>query len=226
MFLYGAIAFMVGIPWLLTRSGPNSAQSSGSSEVKVPMRQAVSHVFRIRNVWLLGLMSLGQMGCAIGMRGYLPLYLRGIGWAPASADAALASYAMASMIGVIPITLLSNRLGSRKVILFFAMLITALGTGLLSVVGGTGVWICVIVAGMVWDGYMANLYSITMETEGIGAKYTGTAMGLIYTLARLGSITSPIIGNSLATISPTLAFIFWGGLGATCSSIVYFLREK
>lgn len=225
MFLYGAIAFAIGIPWLLTRSGPSQVESSGSSASVVPFRQALSHVVRNRNVWLLGFISIGQMGCAQGMHGYLALYLREIGWMAASADGTLAAYAAASLVGVIPITLLSNRLGSRKIILFATMLMTAIGTGLLSVVSGSMVWVAVIIAGTAWDGFMACLYSIIMETEGVGATYTGTAVGLVHTISRLSRIISPVIGMSLATINPSLAFVFWAAMAAVALVGVYFIKE-
>ena len=147
LFLYGGISVVVGILWLLTRSRPSQAdsvESSASHTSTVGFRQALSHVMRIKGVWLLGLISLGQAGCVQGVLGYLPLYLRDVGWAAASADGALTAFHGASMVGVIPITLLSDKLGSRKMILFIALVVTAVGAGLLSVAGGAMVWVLVI----------------------------------------------------------------------------------
>jgi len=225
MFLYGAMSTVLGILWLLTRSEPSRFKSSASYASTVPFRHALSRGVHIRGVWLLGVILLGQFGCVQGMLGYLPLYLREIGWTAASADGTLASFNGASMIVVIPIALLSDRLASRKVVLLAASLITAIGVGLLSVASGPMVWVSVIIAGIVRDGFMAVIMAMIMETEGVGAAYAGTALGLAMTLSRVGGIISPPIGNSLADINPGLPFIFWAALAAVALFGYYFVKE-
>jgi len=225
LLLYGAISIAISILWFLTRSEPSQVESSANYAGAVPFRQALSRVVRIRGVWILGFILLGQIGCVQGMLGYLPLHLREIGWMEASADGALAAFNATSMMGALPIALLSDRLGSRKKVLFAATLMTAIGAGLLSVVGGAMVWASVIIAGIVRDGFMAVFMTMIVETEGVGAKYAGTAIGLVFTFSRLGSITSPPLGNSLANINPGLPFIFWAALAAVALFGYYFLKE-
>lgn len=226
MFLYGAISIAIGFLWLLTQSEPSRFESSASYASPVPFRQALSRVVHIRGVWLLGLILLGQFGCVQGMLGYLPLYLREIGWTGVSSDGALAAFSGASMIVVIPMALLSDRLGSRKTILFAAMLITTIGVGLLSVAGCVMVWALVIIVGVVRDGFMAVITTMIMETEGVGVAYAGTAMGLVFTLSRLGGFIAPPIGNSLANINLGLPFIFWAALAAVALFGFYFVKES
>ncbi len=225
MFLYGAISIAVSVLWLLTRGEPSQVGSSASNASTVPFRQSLSRVVRIRGVWLLGFLLLGQLSCVQGVLGYLPLYLQEIGWTVASADGALAAFNGVSMIAVIPIALLSDRLGLRKVVLFAATLMTAIGVGLLSVVGGTMVWVSVIIAGVVRDGFMAVLMTMIMETEGVGATYAGTAIGLVLTLSHLGMVASPPIGNSLADVNLSLPFIFWAALATAALFVFYFVKE-
>jgi cyanate permease len=80
---------------------------------------------RIGKLWLFGWTILGFSGCIQGALGYLPLYLRGIGWPEANADGALALFNLVSMICVVPIALWSDRLGSRKKVLMAAMFMVA-----------------------------------------------------------------------------------------------------
>ena len=225
MFLYGAMSAVIGILWLLTRIEPSQFRSSASYASTVPFRHALSRVVRIKGIWLLGFILLSQFGCVQGMLGYLPLYLREIGWTAASADGTLASFNGASMIVVIPLALLSDRLASRKVVLLAATLITATGVGLLSVASGPMVWVSVIIAGFVRDGFVAVMMTMIMETEGVETAYTGTALGLAMTLSRVGGIISPPIGNSLADINSRLPFIFWAALAAVALFGFRFVKD-
>jgi len=225
MFLYGAISIAISALWFLIQSEPSQVESSAGSASTVPFRQALSRVARIRGVWLLGFILLGQMGCVQGMLGYLPLYLREIGWTAASADGTLAIFNGTSMMATIPMALLSDRLGSRKAVLLTATIMTVIGVGLLSVVSGAGVWTSVIIAGIVRDGFMAVFMTMIIETEGVGATYAGTAMGLIFTISRLGGLVSPPVGNSLANINLGLPFIFWAALATTALGGFYFVKE-
>jgi MFS family permease len=186
----------------------------------------MSHVLRLKNVWLLGLALFGIGGCVEGTLGYLPLYLRGIGWTPAAADGALATFHGVSMICVIPLALWSDKLGSRKKVLMIAALMIIAGVGLLSVVNGPMVWIAVIMAGLVRDGFMAIFMTMIIETEGVGASYAGTAIGLVMSFNGLGTMSSPPLGNSLAGIAPGAPFIFWAILAIIGFLGLYFTKEK
>jgi len=225
LFLYGAVSIGISLLWLLTRSEPGRLESPTDYVSTVPFRRALSRVVRIRGVWLLGLILLCRMACSTGMIGYLPLYLRELGWTAASADGALAASNSASMMVAIPMVLLSGRLGSRKVVLFGAMLVTAISVALLSVVGGAMLWVLVIMANITRDGFMAVIITMITEKEGVGAMYAGTALGLAMTFSRVGGIVSPPLGNSLAGINPGLPFIFWAGWAAAGLFGFYFVKE-
>jgi len=222
LFLYGAISVVISIPWLLTRTAPGGAESATAT---TSLRRALSHVVHLRSIWFLGLVLLGIGGCLQGMLGYLPLYLREIGWAGPAADGALAAFHGISMISTIPIALLSDRVGSRKLILVAATLMTTVGVGLLSIAEGTMVWVSVIMAGIVRDGFMAIFMTMTMETKGVGAAHAGTAMGMVLIFYRFGGLVSPPLGNSLADIGLGLPFIFWAVLAAVAFFGFYFVKE-
>jgi NNP family nitrate/nitrite transporter-like MFS transporter len=226
MFLYGAISVGMSVFWLLSRSGPGQSRSSASTISSVPFRQALSRVVGIRGVWFLGLSIMGQMACIQGVTGYLSLYLQDIGWTAASADGSLAAANAAATLATIPIAFLSDRLGSRKIVLFGAVLITIIGTGLLSVAGGVLIWVLVIMALIPRDGFMAVLVTTLTETEGVGAVYAGTALGLTMTLSRLGGFISPPLGNSLASpANPSLPFILWAAMGIIALFGCAFVKE-
>jgi MFS family permease len=130
------------------------------------------------------------------------------------------------MIFVIPIALWSDRLGSRKTVLMAATLMIVAGVGLLSIVDGMMVWVAVSMAGLVRDGFMAVFMTVLIETEGVGARYVGTAMGLVMIFSGLGGLIAPPLGNSLARIAPGLPFIVWAALAAAGFWRLYLLKER
>ncbi|MBU6996692.1 MAG: MFS transporter [Theionarchaea archaeon] len=223
LFFYGALSVAVGIPWWKVRSSPD--ESSVQEGSRVSLRKALPHVGSLRSVWAYGLITLGIGSCIQGSLGYLPLYLRALGWAGPSADGALATFHGVSLLFTIPLALLSDRCGSRKGILVIATVMTIGGVGFLSIADGMMIWVLVLLAGIVRDGYMAILMTMVIETEGIGAKYAGTAMGMTAILYRFGGFFSPPLGNSLAALNLGLPFVFWAGTAALAFLGLYFVRE-
>ena len=137
LFLYGGIGMLLTIPWLLTRSFPQPVRTIGDEVRPKTVRQIIWHIARIRNIWMFGLAIFGIGGSIQGVLGYIPLYLRGLGWAEASADGALAAFHTISLLFVIPIALASDRLGTRKKILLAAGLMILTGFGLAFVCTGS-----------------------------------------------------------------------------------------
>ena len=224
LFLYGAISIFIALLWLITFKEKQPIGATRAGDRATP-REAISHVFNNKNVWLISLGLLGYMGCIEGMCGYLPFYLREFkGWLPSSADGALATFTGISTLGALPISLLSDRLGRRK---FFILSITTagmIGVGLLSAADGWIIWIIMLMAGIGRDGLLALSNVFIIESKGIGVVYTGTAIGFIQAISRLGPFISPPIGNSMATKGADLPFIVWAAFGVI--ALVFFSLTK
>ena len=90
LFLYGGISVIIGFLWLFTVR-ETDLRGSAISVGGVPLRQSISRVFPIKSIWFIGLTLLGYAACIQGMVGYLPTYLRNVGWTAASADGTLAA---------------------------------------------------------------------------------------------------------------------------------------
>jgi cyanate permease len=224
LFLYGGISIIIGLLWIFMVREPQQVGLAGS-ERSVPLRQSISRVFPNKAVWLLGLTLLGYSACIQGMIGYLPTYLRDIGWTVASADGTLATFNALSTLGAVPLALLSLRLGLKKVVLFPILFITIVGVALLPVVSSTMVWVLMIMVGFTRDGFMAVSLTMSTETEGIGVVYAGTAMGLVQTILNLGPIISPPLGNSLAGTDPGYPFFLWAAFGLLALVVFCFVKE-
>jgi MFS family permease len=220
LIVYGIAGAVLSIPWFFTHTLPSQSQVNMQS---ISMRAAALHVLQLKNIWLLGFTLFGVGGCIQGMLGYLPIYLRDIGWDPIRADGALSAFHTISMIFVLPVAIWSDRLGSRQRLLLLSALMVAIGTGLLGFASGIWIWLAVLMAGFVRDAFMAIYITMVIETDGVGPVYAGTATGLTLAISGVGNFIAPPLGNSLAVFWPGAPFVFWAGLtvlGMVCLSLV------
>ncbi|MDX2500848.1 MAG: MFS transporter [Deltaproteobacteria bacterium] len=210
LFVYGALSILFGMFWMFSQEkAPVQGQQSNHN---ITFREAIGQVIRLRNVWILCIATAGVSGCVNGMLGYLPLYLRDLGWEPIKADSTLASFHAASMICAIPIALLSDRVGSRRKVLMAAVLLIGIGTGLLGFASGLLISAAVLIAGISRDGFMATTMSAIIEEEGVGARFAGTATGLNISVMGITNVFAPPVGNWLSKFGPGLPFLFWASL--------------
>jgi cyanate permease len=224
LFLYGGISIVIGLLWLFT---VKEFAGSAVSVSGVPLRQSLSRVFPVKSLWFIGLTLLGYGGCLQSVIGYMPTYLRNMGWTVASADGTLALLTGISTLGAIPLAMLSDRIGLKKALLFPILVVTITCVALLPLMaGGAMVWVLMILVGVSRDGFMAICLTMGTETEGIGVAYAGAAMGLAQTVMNVGSLVSPPLGNSLAAnpASP-FPFFLWAGFGLLALVAFIFVRE-
>jgi predicted MFS family arabinose efflux permease len=222
MFFYGAVSALMGAVWFLTTPEPRTPQGAPQ---RLP-RAALAHVLHNRGVWLIAIAMMGFAGCNKGVMGYLPLYLQKAGWTPASADGALASLNAAGTAGAIPLALLSDWFGTRKSIILPGLAVTAVAVGLLAVLTGPAAWLLAALSGLFRDAVWAVVATLTVENEGIGPVYAGTAVGIVQSFTRLGYTFAPPAGNSLVAAGPGLPFVFWAGLTVMALVVFAFVRER
>ena len=210
LFGYGGVAILFGVFWWFTRE--NARADDRQSNQVITLEKAVGRVTRLRNVWILCIATAGVSGCVNGMLGFLPLYLRDLGWKPAIADSTLASFHAVSMLFAIPIALLSDRVGSRRGVLIAAVLLIGIGTGLLGFASGVFISAAVLLAGISRDGFMAITMTAIIEEKGIGTRYAGSAIGLNMSVMGIAGVFAPPVGNWLAKFGTGLPFLFWASL--------------
>jgi nitrate/nitrite transporter NarK len=225
LFLLGAPMIIIGLLWLFTGREPSKSERQEITTNRVPFREAISRVTHSKEVWILALISMLLWGANMGFQGYLPLYLRNIGWTTISADGAFTAYNAAFMAGVIPMVLIANRLKAHKGVLFFSMAVTAVIFALVPLLNGTGVWVVIIAGNFLRSGTFAITNVLIFSIAGIGSTYGGTAMGLASSIGMMGGFLSPPLGNSLAGISAGAPFFFWAGLAALSLPLFLFLRK-
>ncbi len=225
LYLYGAVSIVIGVIWFIFGRDPPSFDPHAADISTVPFRQAFSKLIRNRSLWLLALTMMLRIACFAGMSGYLPLYLQNQGWSEASADSTLAVFYAVSTASVIPISLLSDRLHSRKAILFPGLLVPFICVALIPLVNSSLIWVLMILSGLFMDSFMAVSVTTILETKGVGSAFAGTAVGIVFTITQVGGVVSPPLGNSLASINPGSAFFFWASLSALGLVTLFFATE-
>lgn len=187
---------------------------------------SLGHVLKIRQVWIVGLASALFWACFRGFSGYTPLYLRGLGWDAATADAALSTFFLSSMLLTLPLGFLSERVGTRRPFLVAAMLASGGGVLLLGV--GNEAWFvtALFVSGLMFDAFMAIHQAEVLSFKGVGA-YAGSALGLLVMFREAGGFLSPPIGNWLASqFGANIPFFFWGTMGLLAAGVFLLLPKK
>jgi NNP family nitrate/nitrite transporter-like MFS transporter len=216
LFVLGIPAVIVGLLWLFTGRDPNKDEIQTTQTNTVPLKQAFLHVIRLREVWVLGLISLTLWGANMGFIGYLPLYLRNNGWSNASADGMITAFNGASMLGMFPMIRIANRLKAHKSMLFFCMVITSAFMALIPLVSNSGIWPLIIIATFLRSAAFAITNVLIVEIPGVGSTYGGTAVGLVTSIGMIGAFASPPIGNSFEQLGSGIPFFFWAAMAA-CS---------
>lgn len=224
LYLYGGVSILMSLAWFVIH--PRDDQATQQARRAIPFGEALGHVAWLRHVWMIGLGVFFFWACVRGFVGYLPLYLREIGWEAGPADRVLGLYYGVSLLAAIPIALLSDRFGIRRGYLIFAALATGTGVSLFSIADGLFVWAAIIMAGVVFDAFMAIYQTAVMEGEGVGGAYAGTALGFAGMMREAGGVFSPPLGNSLTAFGLSTPFIFWGAMGLLAMTIFVLVPVK
>jgi sugar phosphate permease len=225
MYFYGGVAVFFGILWMIFGRESPQANSLQNAVNRIPAGEALSRILRNKYVWFLGLLLFFRVASVMGVTGYVPTYLKDLGWAEGSADGVLAAFYAISMLCVVPVSTLSDRIGMRKPVLLTGLVVSMISIGIIPYATGAGVWILMMLAGFLMDGFMALFTTILLETEGVGPALSGTAIGVVFTIAQLGSAISPPIGNAMASFGQQWPFIFWAILGAIALIPFIFVKE-
>lgn len=222
LIFYGAAAIAVSLLWMLVH--PVDRDAATRQLPRISLIESLRHVVRLRSLWILGFGGLGINACIQGFSGYLPTYLKTVGWADLDADRALAAFFLTSLIAVVPLSILSDRLRLRRGFLIAAALVLSIGIGSLSVIEGALIVLVIAATGFVFDSFMAILNATVLEVEGLSDLYAGTAIGFATMIRNLGGTFSPPVGNALTAIGLSVPFLFWGAMGLFAVIMFAFLR--
>ena len=226
LIFLGGCAIVLAIIWAIVHP-PSERRESKRLDTREIIRN-LRYVMRFRELWVITLAVFGVLGLMRGLVGYVPTYLREIGWAVVDADTAITVFFLCSLIGVVPISHLSDRLGNRRLVMAFGCTMMSLGTALMFFVGDHfwGVMLAMAVAGFCFDSFMALKGASITEVEGLDVALMGSALGFGGVLQNLGSTVTPPLGNTLTTIDLQVPFLLWAASGVFAVVILLSYRKR
>ncbi len=228
LILTGVCAIALALIWAVVHP-PTERRASARIDIGQIIRN-LRYVMRFRELWVIALSVFGVLGLMRGLVGYVPTYLREIGWGVVEADTAITIFFFCSLIGVVPISHLSDRLGNRRIVMAFGTTMMTIGTILMYLVGDNfwGVMLAMALAGFTFDSFMALKGAYTTEVDGLEIVFVGSALGFVGVLQNIGSTLTPPLGNALTTDALNSPFLLWAasGLFATVMLLSYGKRKK
>jgi len=208
MWLTGAIAVVLFIMWIAGARERPIEEIAGEGATRQPGTwEGLKRVVRIRDLWFVCLMEFCIVGGFLAFQGFLPTMLVEKGMTAARAGLLLGFTLLSSGVFNVVGPSLSDRLGVRKPFVWPFLLLSSVGVSLVAFFMG-GPLIAVLILIAVGVGVAIPLLrTIVLEMEDIGPLHTGSAIGLIFVLNRLGAFVLPIAMGAVIDFS----HLFWPG---------------
>ena len=200
--LYGAIAFVIAIVWLLFgRDSPqNLSDRKRSRETRA--RASYWQVITQPAVWMVILVGFAGFLANHGVRNWLPEILENAGVSPTNAGLLAAMPALTGIVGSIVILRLATRRANARLPTIISLLVIS-SAAILAIVLTDG-WL--LVAAIALEGFCAAAFAplmlnTLMEMPSVGARNTGAAAGLYFAVGELGGTLGPLLMGVAADLT-------------------------
>jgi len=228
MWLTGAIAVVLFIMWIAgARERPVEEIAAEGATRQPGIWEGLKRVIRIRDLWFICLMEFCLVGGFLAFQGFLPTMLVEKGMTAARAGLLLGLTLLSSGVFNVVGPSLSDRFGVRKPFVWPFLLLSSVGMSLVAFfMGGSLIAVLILIAVGVGVA-IPLLRTIVLEMEDIGPLHTGSAMGLVFTLNRVGAFILPIAMGIVIDISHLFwpAFLLLGVLNLVAVRLCLAIKE-
>jgi len=213
--LAGVVAIVAMILWFLIMPNikPKDIKIEAGAEEAPGLGESLKVVVKTAPVWLTGVMMFCVCGSMAGTGSMVPAALTEVRGISVERAGTIGSMLMVgNLLGSLITPTICNKTGKFRGILAICGIVCAvccifawrLPDGVLLYAG-------MIVLGYCLGSGMASGLAMAVRIKGIGAKYAGTAGGLVATLQLLGGVGLPTyIASGIAGTNYTLYFIIIG----------------
>ncbi|MBA7605364.1 putative sulfoacetate transporter SauU [subsurface metagenome] len=226
MWLTAAISVGILMLWIaLARERPVAQVKADPTARGLSAREGLRRVLGVRDLWLICLMQLCVTGAVTAFLGLFPETLEDRGVGSGGFYAAIGAFTamVFSVIG----PYFSDRVGRRKPFIWPFLLIDVVVVTFLGVFTGAPLVIVIILSAVGIGTALPMFGALVIENERIGPLLAGSAIGLLGTVARIGSIVVPITMGAIidATGEYWVGFLLLAMLYAVAAALGTALKE-
>ncbi len=223
--LYGLLGFLFAALWLIFSK--ELSQTQIEEPLLSALKESTSTLVKEKYIWLIGFVAFLFSIANFGFNGWLPTLLETKGMTPAAAGIMASIPLWFGIFGSIIIPRI-GKTGSRKILLFILLLIQGLWVYFVIWAFGLPLIVVLILFGFSYAGVWPLLLVILMDFPTIGAKYMGTATGLLTTFGASGGFIGPLMVGYLVELTGALilGFIFLALILELTLIPIILLREK
>lgn len=197
VFLVGAIAAAVGLVLyaiFYRNHPPKGTEFAEDAKIAGAIGEAptVGTVLKNKNIWFLAIMFMCFTAVIVGTASFYPAYLKGTGIDLVLAGRITSVFSLAPIILGPLFGILSDKIGSRKKIYSFGMVLGIIASiFMFTVSGGTWPWIWMIVTGITCAA--VSSVALACPPEVVGRAAAGLGVGVMITGNQIGGFVSPLI---------------------------------
>ena len=229
MWLTGAVAVVLLVMWLAgARERPEEEIMAEGAVPQPRILESLRGIIRIKDLYFVCLMEFSVVGSFLAFQGFLPTMLvekREV--TAATAGLLVGLTVLTSGVFNVVGPSVSDRFGVRKPFVWPFLLLGTVGMSMVAFFIG-GALIAVLILIGVGAGVTVPLFrTIVLEMQDIDPSYMGSAIGLVFTLNRLGAFILTIAMGIVIDISHLFwpAFLLLGVLNLIAVKLCLAIKE-
>jgi cyanate permease len=204
--IYGAIAFAIAVVWLVFgRDNPDSTFDRKARKKSKEKGSFMSVVVQPA-VWMVVAVGFAGFLANHGVRNWLPEILEQAGMSREAAGLLGALPAITGIIGSIVVLRLATRgTNARRIAILSLLVVTALAVLAIMTTTGPLLVLAIMVEGFCAGAFAPLMLNTLMEMPGVGARNTGAAAGLYFSVGELGGTAGPVMMGIAADVTHTFS---------------------
>ncbi len=219
LMVFGLVSIVLAVAWMVFGKDAEGSQKGGTEEDAPQLKEILARP----ETWWIGLAFTGPLALYLALNTWLPTHFQEAFELSRSAASQLTG--LFNLVGI-PTAIvggaLTARLGLRKpLIIASGLMMPIAALGLFSSPEPTVRYISAIFLGISFFLYVAPLFTIPMELEGMTPRRVALMMGCIFSMAYILSFLSPMIvgwlrdltgsfGPGLSLFALNSAVLAWG----------------
>jgi len=226
MWFTGALAAGFFILWIIAAKERPAGEAASAARQPGTL-EGMKKVVGMRELWLVCLMEFCVVGGWLAFQGFFPTMLVQKGMPAARAGELLGlTMILAGVFNAVG-PRLSDRVGLRKPFIWPFLLAGGAAIPLAAFFTG-GHLFALLIPVVVGIGTAVPLFRVVvLETEQVGPLYAGSAIGLLFTLNRLGAFILPVVVGALVDKTGLFwpGFLLLGALSLVAAGLCLALTE-